>query len=75
MNIRSGEGATIGPLYLPEIEEAAAEMQVNPAYLVEMILARVDWRATLPAIRKAREQEMREDLGPLFSASENREGT
>jgi hypothetical protein len=23
MNIRSGPGATIGPLYLPEIEEAA----------------------------------------------------
>ena len=41
-------------------------MQVNPAYLVEMILARVDWRATLPAIRKVREQEMVNDLGPLF---------
>ena len=65
MKIRSGLGATI-ELLLPEIEEAAREMQVNPAFLVEAILARVDWRTTLPDIRKAREQELIADLGPLF---------
>jgi hypothetical protein len=65
MRIKSGSAATI-ELYLPEIEDAATEMGVNPAYLLTAILSRVDWRSTLDSIRAAKIAEDRADLGPLF---------